>query len=1143
MSIKEKIQKGLRQFKLTSLAVDNATTVLFLTLMIIIYGLRAYVSTPKEAFPEISFPSIFVNTLYFGNSAEDIENLVTRPLEKELASISEIKTLKSSSLQDFSLIEAEFESEVDMDWALRKVKDAVDKAKADLPNDLTEEPDVIDVDLSKLPIMSINLSGDYSNDELRSFAEYIEDKLEGLEEVTQVNIKGTREREVNIDVDLFKMESMEVSFRDIENAINSENLTMSGGEMLTNNFRRNIRVVGEFKSVQEIADMVVKSEFNSPIYLRQIADVTFGFKEETSIARSNQQPVVSLDVIKKGGTNLLDASDNIKKIVKESIGGKLPEDLSYQFFNDQSIQIRNTVSNLENGIISGVILVVLVLLFFLGLRNATFVGIAIPLSMLLGIAILSNMGITMNMVVLFALILALGMLVDNAIVVVENIYRYMQEGYSGIQAAKYATGEVAVPIIASTATTLAAFIPLAFWPGLMGSFMKYLPITLIIVLSSSLFVALVINPVIASRYMKEDKRITERSAYLSKRKNILIGVLIMFILAVLAHFVGVQWFRNIMGIVIIISLINFFIFRPISHVFQDTFLPFLEHFYEKFIQFALKKFMPLVIFFGTILLLIFAIALLGMFPPKVELFPTADPQYANAFIELPLGTDIEATNQLMKEIEVEVKEAMQPYAPIIDAILSQIGEHTGDPNAGPDFGTSPNKGRLTVSFVPSEERGNLSSVDALETLREVVKGHPGVEIVVEQNQDGPPTGKAINIEVKGDDITSLAQETEKVVAFLNSKNIPGIEELKMDVRIGKPELLVNVDKEAARRYQISTYGVASTLRTALFGKEVSKFKLGEDEYPIQLRAAADYRYNLDRLINQKITFRNPANGKISQVPISTVAHTEYASTYNAIKRIDQKRVITIASNVLTGYNANEIVAELTTQMERYPLPEGLTYKFTGEQQKQAEEMSFLGGALLTALFLIFLILVAQFNSLISPFIILLSVLFSTIGVFLGYATSGMNIGIVMTGVGIISLAGIVVNNAIVLVDYINLLIERRTMEKGAGQTLTNHEVKMAIIQGGATRLRPVLLTAITTVLGLIPLALGFNFDFFSFVTKLDPNYFIGGDNAAIWGPMSWTVIYGLVFATFLTLIVVPVMYWLAYRLLLVSKAIFSRRAN
>ena len=1130
MSSKDKNKKGLRQFGLTSLAVDNATTVLFLTIMIVIYGLQAYKTTPKESFPEISFPSIFINTLYFGNSAEDIENLVTRPLEKELASISEIKTLKSSSLQDFSLIEAEFESDIDMDWALRKVKDAVDKAKSDLPKDLTEEPDVIDIDLSELPIMSINLSGDFSNDELRGFAEYLEDKLEALEEVTQVNVKGTREREVNIDVDLFKMESMQVSFGDIENALKSENLTMSGGEIITNNFRRNIRVVGEFKSVKEIADMVVKSEFNAPIYLREIADVTFGFKEETSIARSNQQPVVSLDVIKKSGTNLLDASDKIKNIVKKSIGTKLPENLSYQFFNDQSIQIRNIVSNLENGIISGIILVVLVLLFFLGLRNASFVGIAIPLSMLLGIAILSNMDITMNMVVLFALILALGMLVDNAIVVVENIYRYMQEGYSGMVAAKYATGEVAVPIIASTATTLAAFVPLAFWPGLMGSFMKYLPITLIVVLSSSLFVALVINPVLTSRYMKEDQQATDEQTYRRKRKNVLLFSAFLLIVGILGHISSVMWLRNLMGIAIVVTLLNFFLFRPISFVFQSTFLPFLERTYEYFIQFALKKFMPVVIFIGTILLLFLATFLMGIFPPKVELFPKADPQYANAFIELPLGTDIKATNELMKEIESDVTEAMKPYASIIDAILAQIGEHTGDPNAGPDFGTSPNKARLTVSFVPSEERNGISSVDAMEALRKVVKGHPGVKIVVEPNQDGPPTGKAINIEVKGEDITTLSQETEKILAYLNDKNVPGVEELKMDVRIGKPELLVNVDREAARRYQISTYYVANTIRTALFGKEVSKFKLGEDEYPIILRGADDYRYSLDKLMNQKVTFRNPANGRISQVPISTVAGTEYSSTYNSIKRIDQKRVITISSNVLSGYNANEIVAELNAQMDRYDLPEGISYSFTGEQQKQAEEMSFLSGALLTALFLIFLILVAQFNSLISPFIILLSVVFSTIGVFLGYVTSGMDISVIMTGVGIISLAGIVVNNAIVLVDYINLLIERKKLEKTSEENLTTDEIKQAIIQGGATRLRPVLLTAITTVLGLIPLAIGFNFDFFSFVRKLDPNYFVGGDNAAIWGPMSWTVIYGLVFATFLTLIVVPVMYWLAYRL-------------
>lgn len=1129
----DKIKDGLREFPLTSLAVDNATSVFILTFMVFLFGISSYTNMPKEAYPEITFPNIFINTVYFGNSAADIENLITRPIENELATISEIKTITSSSLQDYSIITAEFDTDIDIDWAKDKIKDAVDKAKPELPNDLTQEPEVLDVNFSELPIMSINISGNYSNDELRNYAEYLQDEIEELKEVSSVTLKGALEREVIIAVDIPKMEARQVSFGDIENAVKSENVTMSGGELLSSDFRRTIRVIGEFETVEEMRNMIVKAEGQNPVFLKDIATVEFGFKDRTSIARADLLPVISLDVIKRSGENLLAAADKTKAIIAEAQEETFPEDLSIKLFNDLSYQTRSMVSNLENSIISGVILVVLVLLFFLGIRNSMFVGLAIPLSMLMGIMILNLLGYTMNMIVLFSLILALGLLVDNAIVVVENIYRYMQNGYSGWQAARYGTGEVALPIIASTATTLAAFLPLAFWPGLMGSFMGYLPITLIIVLSSSLFVALVINPVLTSVFMKVDERANEASVRRRKLRNNLIGMGIMLLAAIAAHAAGVQWLRNLLGIALIVTALNVFVLRGASFFFQNRILPVLENIYNKFIRFALHRFMPYLVFAGTFALLIFAIGLLGANAPKVKLFPVPDPLYINAFVEMPMGTDINATDDVMRKLEKQVVATIEPYAEIVEAVLSQIGENTGDPNAGPDFGASPQKARLTVSFVPSEDRGELSSVDVMNKVRADLKGrYPGVQIVVDQDQAGPPVGKPINIELTGDDVDELALLAEGVIKFINDLNIPGIEELKKDVAIGKPEMIIHIDREAARRYGVSTFAIADAIRTAVFGKEISKFKEGEDEYPIQLRVTEDYRYNIDDILNQKITFRNPANGRISQVPITAVASISYASSYNAIKRKDQERVITIASNVLDGYNANEIVAEIKSNLADYPFPDGYSFDFTGEQEKMAEEMAFLSSAMLVAVFAILIILVAQFNSIISPFIIILSVLFSTIGVFMGYVFTGMDIEIVMTGVGLISLAGIVVNNAIVLVDYINLLVKRKREALGFSSMdqMDKTDVKAAIVEGGATRLRPVLLTAITTVLGLVPLAIGFNFDFTGFVTALDPNFFIGGDNALFWGVMAWTVIYGLVFATFLTLVVVPVMYWLAYRL-------------
>lgn len=1125
-------RKGLREFSLTSFAVDNRTSIFLLTFMIVLFGFQAYRSMPKEQFPEASLPTVYINTPYFGNSASEIENLVTRPIEKELQSIIGIKEIKSTSVQDFSVITAEFEADLEMDEVVRKVKDAVDKARSELPTDLDEDPTVLEVNLSEIPIMTVNISGNYTMDELREYAEMLEDDIEDVSEISKVDIKGALDREMIIEVDLFKMQSLKVSFGDIENAVVSENINMSGGEILTNDFRRAIRVIGQFEDADELADIIVKSENQRPIYLRDIAKVSFGYEERNSYARSDGLPVISLDVIKRKGQNLLDASDKIKVVVDEARERYLPADLSIQLFNDQSVNTRTEVSNLENSIISGILLVILVLLFFMGLRNAMFVGLAIPISMLMGILWLHLSGTTMNMVVLFALILALGMLVDNAIVVVENIFRYMQSGSEPDDAAKYGAGEVAIPIIASTATTLAAFAPLAFWPGIMGQFMFYLPMTLILVLSSSLLVALVINPVFTSRFMKVDERADDPSIRKRRKRNVLRMAILMIVAGILMHLAGVQWLRNLLGITAGISLLNWYVLRPGAFYFQNKMLPKLEEVYHSFIRGSLKNRRPQYIFFGIFGLLFFAIFLLAVNTPRVIFFPSADPVYINAFVEMPMGTDIEATNRTVLEVEERVNRVIEPYRQIVEAVLVQIGENTSDPNSPPEPGVTPHKARVTVTFVPSGERDGISTTAIMDEMRDALIGMPGVRIIVDKNADGPATGKPINLELKGEHIDTLAIYADKVISLFEESGIQGIEELKADVEMGKPELLVHIDREAARRYELSTATIAGAIRTAVFGKEISKYKIGEDDYPIMLRFQEPYRYNITDLLNQKITFRNPSNGQIVQVPISSVASIEYSSTYSSIKRKDLERVITVYSNVLLGYNANEIVAQLKTLMAEQDLPVGVTYEFTGEQEQQAEDMGFLGMAFLVAIFAIFTILVAQFNSISAPFIIILSVLFSTIGVFLGYAIGGKDISVIFTGMGIISLAGIVVNNAIVLIDYINLLVRRKADKLGIKSTLDipRKYVLESIILGGATRLRPVLLTAITTVLGLVPLAIGFNFNFFTLISELNPHFYLGGDNTAVWGPMAWTVIYGLVFATFLTLIVVPVMYWLAYRI-------------
>ncbi|MDA9358681.1 efflux RND transporter permease subunit [Saprospiraceae bacterium] len=1134
------MKNKLKEFGLTSLAIDNSTSVFLVSFMILLFGLQSYQKMPKQQYPDASMPTIFVNTPYFGNSAEEIENLISRPIEKELEGVEGIKSVNSTSIQDFSVIVAEFDASLEMSEVLRKTKDAVDKAKSELPTDLKQDPEILEINFSEIPIVTVNVSGDYSPDELRAYAEQLKNKIELIKEVSKVQMRGQQEREMKIDVDLNKMQSLKVSFTDIENAVITENLTMSGGEIVKNGFRRAVRIVGQFTSDIELENIIVKSEKQQPIYLKDIATVKYGYKERTSYARSDGYPVISLDVIKRKGKNLLAAADELKIVLAQEVN-ELPSDLKVSLFNDQSVNTRNEVSNLENSIISGVILVVLVLLFFLGLRNASFVGIAIPLSMLMGILFLYVSGTTMNIVVLFSLILALGLLVDNGIVVVENIYRYMQDGYSSIEAAKFGTGEVAWPIIASTATTLAAFLPLAFWPGIMGEFMKFMPITLMLVLGSSLFVALVINPVLTSRFMKVDTQADERSGYITKRKNVFIGIAIMLLIAVAGQIINIDWIRNLMVLAAAISALNFFLLRPGAFLFQNSMMPRLEKFYNRFVTFALDGIKPILFFIGTFLLLFASGLLFAVKTPKVTFFPSADPIYINTFIELPLGVDIEKTNEITKEVETKILQILEKNEQIVEAVLTQIGENTSDPNQPPEPGLTPHKARITVNFVPTQDRGGVSTREILNEIRGSIKNYAGVKIFVDKNADGPPTGKPINLEIRGDNIDTLVTLTARVKALINNLPIEGIEGLNADVNIGKPELLIDIDRAAARRYELSTFSISDALRTSVFGKEVSKYKDGEDEHSIMLRLSEKYRNDENKLINQKVTFRNPANGQIVQVPISAVATFNYSSTYSSIRRLDGQRVITLSSNLLDGYNANEIVTELQNEMSSFDLPEGYTYEFTGEQQQQAEDMAFLGGALLLAVFLIFIILVTQFNSIISPFIVILSIVFSLIGVLLGYVITGSTISVIFTGVGIISLAGVVVNNAIVLIDYINLLVRNKSDDQGLSSTdeLPYHEIKNSIIEAGGTRLRPVLLTAITTVLGLIPLALGINFNFFTLISELDPQYFSGGDNTAMWGPMAWTIIYGLTFATFLTLVVIPVMYWLAYR----AKMVFVKRKS
>ena len=1073
----------------------------------------------------------------------DIEKLITRPLEKEINGISGVDEINSTSVEGYSTIQVKFNFDVTPEDALRKVKDKVDAAmgQPDFPTDLPADPNVFELNFSELmPIMNINMSGEFSLDQLKDYGEYLEEKIEDLTEISKVDIRGIDDKEVRVLVDTKKLESLELSFRDIAGAIQNENMTISGGNLLVDGYRRNVRVVGEIRELDELRNVIIKSEKMLLVRLGDVAEVEFDEVERESYARQYGASVVMLDVFKRSGENQIIVSEKIANLLEESKQAYFPDNLSISVTNDTSEQTKTQVADLENSIIFGMLLVVLVLMFFLGLRNALFVGIAIPMSMLMSFVILNAMGITLNTIVLFALVLALGMLVDNGIVVVENIYRFMDEGYSRIEAAKLGAGEVALPIIASTATTLAAFLPLAFWPGLFGEFMKYLPLTLITVLSSSLFVALVINPGLTSALMKvEEDPINKRKLTLYSSIAIVVGILI-------AYVAGAMAWGNLFIYSGGFAIVYAYLVVPATAWFQGKALPALENGYKGILAYALKGKKPIVFFTGTFVLLVFSGMLLGAFPPKTLFFPENMPNQAMVYIQMPIGTDIEETNAVTLELEKEVMAIVEEFNftdengvlqnYMVESVIAQVGEGTSDPNAGPSMAQTPNKAKITVQFHPFAERldteGNrVNSADVLNKIRATLTNYPGVVVSVAKDSNGPPTGPPVNIEIAGDDYFQLVQTADNIRAFINTKGIAGIEELKLDVETGKPEMPIEVDRIKARSLGLSSAQIGDAMRTALFGKEVSRFKDGEDDYPINIRMSDEYRYNVEDLMNQKITFRDQTSGRIKQVPISAVAKAKKASTFSSVKRIDLKRVISVQSNVLEGANPTEVVNAIKDVMKDYELPRGIKVDFTGEQEEQAKELSFLSGALLIAVFLIFLILVSQFNSASTPFIILVTVVLSLIGVFLGLVIFRMEFVIMMTMIGIISLAGIVVNNAIVLIDFIKQLSARKRAEIGLGEEdkLPTAELIEVIVEAGRTRLRPVLLTAITTILGLIPLATGMNINFYTLFSENNPHIFFGGDNVVFWGPMSWTVIFGLTFATFLTLVIVPVMYYLFER--------------
>ncbi|PIQ23907.1 AcrB/AcrD/AcrF family protein [bacterium (Candidatus Blackallbacteria) CG17_big_fil_post_rev_8_21_14_2_50_48_46] len=1020
--------------KITNWAIRNATTVFILIFITVMLGLNSYMSVPKEAAPDVKIPILIVTVPYIGVASQDIETLVTVPIEKKLKELSNVRSIKSTSAEGASMTTIEFEPNVDLDQAFQKVRDKVDLAKPDLPKD-AEEPMIIEINISEFPIMFVNVSGEAGLVKLKQIADELEDEIEQVTGVLDVNVVGGLKREIKVIVDSNRLDAYGLAFNDVITAIQTENVNIPGGSIQLGNVKYLVRIPGEFTSVPEIENIVVKTPKGQPIYMRDIAKVVDGYKDRETYARLNGEESVSISVQKRIGENIIQLSDAVKKIVEKK-QTQVPKGIQIVITSDQSTFVRSIVSDLENNIITGLLLVILVLFFAMGFSNATFVSLAIPLSMLMTFVVIEALGLTMNMIVLFSLVVSLGMIVDNAIVIVESIYRLMQEGMDRLAAAKQAAEELGIPMLTSTLTTLAAFFPLLFWPGTIGDFMKYLPMVLMITLSASLFVATVINPVFAARFMKVRKgdvkeNLEQLSPWMQTYKNILL--------------VAVRHKYLTLGVGLVFLISSFVVYGKLGK--------------------------------GAIF------------------FSQAEPSNAFVSVKCPEGTRVEVTNRIVEQVEAIVNK----HKKNMDFVIASVGSanQSEGPGGGGGEGSYSHLGRVSIDFVDLQKRTRSSKV-VLDEIRDELKTLTGADFEVGEQQQGPPTGAPVSIDISGPDFAVLEQLRQEVREILTG--IPGAVDVRDNFSTGKPEVQVNVDRAKASLVKLSTSSIANTVRTAVNGTDASNFRELDEEYDIIVRLEEDQRHSIEDIGRLKI-----ANKDGDQIPISMVANIDTTGGIGAIRRKDSNRTVTVEANV-QGRVSGEVIADVEKILKKKSLPPGYAISFGGEQEDRKATGAFLGKAFMMVLLMIFLIMVTQFNSLLLPLIIMSTIILSVGGVLYGLVITQSPFSIVLTGLAVVSLAGVVVNNGIILIDYIQLL------RKGG---LSAHE---AVIVAGITRLRPVLLTAGTTILGLIPTALGVGIDFRTLSLS------IGGESSKLWFSMAVGIISGLTFSTALTLLVVPAMY-------------------
>jgi multidrug efflux pump len=1047
--------------KIWSVAVDNRTAVYLLMVLILFFGWTSYNALPREAAPDIKIPLVIVATPYIGVSPVDIEGLITQPLERELKGLKDIKQITSVSKEGLSTIRVEFNTNIDIDEGLRRVRDKVSSARSQLPSDILD-PVINEINISEFPVMYVNVGGNVGLARLKKIADDIQDEIEAIPGVISADISGGLEPEVQVNADVYRMNAYQISFDDISGAIRAENLSIPGGSIDTKEKNLTVRVPGEFKDVKPLENIVLKMQNGKPIYLRDVATVNYSFEDRKTYARLNGSEVVSIGVRKRAGENLIRISDEVKRIV-EAQRSMLPAGIHLDISNDQSRFVVRMVKELENSVLTGMFLVVMSLFMFFGLKNSLLISTAIPLSMFVGFVVLSALGITLNMVVLFSLVLVLGILVDDAIVVIENTYRHQQEyGESPTQAAKKAAGEVFVPVLTSTVTTLSAFLPLAFWPGIVGDFMKYFPFTLMITLLASLFVAYVISPVQAAQWINYKRDILKAKANLEHP----------------------HWYKKYNP------------FTILYHEVDDVFFPWVQREYVETLKWTLRhRGFTMAAAFATLL---FIILLFAMFNKGVDFFPNTEPVQISATIEMPAGTSLDVTNGIAGIVEDRIKDI--PGRKDVEFVAASVGTSDDVFDMGGQ-GTA-NKGRIAINFYEKKLRSQ-STFTTLEEVRKSTAGIAGAELRVAKQQMGPPVGSPVNIEVSGEDYGQLEMLSKLVREKI--KDIKGLVDLKDDYNTGRPEVEVRIDREKAGMYYTSTGQIASTVRAAIAGVEATKYRVGGDQYNIRVRLKENQRTSPVDLENLHITFMN-RRGQLLSIPLTSVAQVKRTTAVSDIRRKDQKRVITVSGDV-EGRVQSEVIKDVKSRLANLNLPAGYGIKMTGSQEEQQKAADFLSKAFVITLLLVFMIMVAEFNSLKVPLVILVSVLLSLIGVMFGLVVTATPASVIMTGVGVVALAGIVVRNGIVLLDFV-----KHKLNEG-GETL--HE---ALLDAGRIRLRPVVLTAAATILGVLPMATGIDFDWREF------HFVFGAESSAFWRPLAVTIIFGLAVSTFLTLVIVPTVF-------------------